>query len=81
MVEYIFTATETDEKLFSFRNGYRERIVRCKDCIYGRKEHAVYEDRDTYYEQDRWYCGAWVNGEHLVYKEGFCAWGERRQDD
>lgn len=49
-----------------------EQIVRCRDCRYCRRDGS------------RWYCSElmfdidWVTSDTAL--DGFCAWGERRED-
>ena len=46
----------------------REEIVRCRDCKH-------YTDDEVEY---RHYCNEWCG---QVKPDGFCAWGERREDE
>ena len=56
----------TDEQQGHWLTG--EEIVRCRDCKH-------YTDDEVEY---RHYCNEWCG---QVKPDGFCAWGERRQDE
>ena len=50
----------------------KEEIVRCRDCKH-------YEETDTMFGFDNT-CNWWAE-EPTVDPDGFCAWGERREND
>ena len=51
----------------------RERIVRCRDCAC-----FSVDDSDHDYRTG-WWCKRWYTD--MVKPDGFCAWGEKREDD
>lgn len=58
----------------------REEIVRCRDCEYARHYHPFYMGKRSPIEE--WYCQWHSNAEGAseIEPDGFCAWGERRDD-
>lgn len=57
--------------------GPRERVVRCADCRHGAK--GGQECRHfTHYEQGA--CHEWNEVPADVEPDGFCAWGEEREE-
>lgn len=78
MSEYIYG---TDEHMGHWLTG--ERIVRCRDCVH------CYEDRrnTAIGWVDRFACDSkqWSTSSlmpsHTIEPNGYCAWGERRNDD
>lgn len=58
-----------------------ETVVRCKDC----KHMKSYEHINKYFDAEWAWCYSprfeSPNGEHVPTEpDGFCAWGERRED-
>lgn len=53
-----------------------KRIVRCKDCKF-------YKEEETRWDTVEWCLLQKENGGDavMVDPDGFCAWGERREDD
>ena len=51
----------------------REEIVRCRDC----KRFSL--DNSDHDYRSGWWCYRWNTD--MVNPDGFCAWGERRQDN
>ena len=49
-----------------------EEIVRCRDC----KHFAV--DQSDHDYRSGWWCHRWNTD--MVKPDGYCAWGERRED-
>ena len=49
----------------------REEIVRCRDCVYF----------DKYENDEISVCYRFDNEQPIVEPDGFCKWGERREDD
>lgn len=70
MSEYI-----TDE-----RGEVHGEIVRCRDCM-----HYRFVDRSDIFHDERHndrFCLRFVDGKRMeVEPEGFCAWGERKNDE
>lgn len=62
----IFKSEETVRKLKDADS--MRPIVRCRDCAY------YTADEMEYYQ----YCGSWCG---QVEPDGFCAWGEKREDE
>lgn len=90
MSEYIVNGAEPNETVLHTRtrNGYdewrwlpvREQVVRCRDC-----EHIHEFDLSAFYdgshEHDHYSCARLLDpGCISVEPDGFCAWGERRED-
>lgn len=79
MAEYIVGKYDEEflAKHWKRKEGAYERIVRCKDC----KRSWVRSNGDVICRHRRF--GLRETEFDLVYVEpyGFCAWGERRQDD
>ena len=48
----------------------REEIVRCRDCVY----------IDTYENDTITVCYRFDNEQPIVESDGFCKWGERREN-
>lgn len=63
MAEYIHEVSPEMEKLFSYRNGFQTKIVRCKDCEYFDYSYGCLTDRGDCHAND---------------PNGFCAWGVRK---
>ncbi len=68
MAEYV--VEEPSDRSASWR--VHERIVRCRDC-----EHFAVDQSDHEYRSG-WWCKRWNTD--MVKPDGFCAWGERRED-
>lgn len=66
MSEYI--ATVFDLASTEFLSEY-EQIVRCKDCVYF----------DKYENDEISVCYRFDNEQPIVEPDGFCAWGERKE--
>lgn len=49
-----------------------EQVVRCRDC-------AMYEEASTC-GMDFYVCKRFDESYHITEPDGFCAWGERRED-
>jgi hypothetical protein len=58
-----------------------ERIVRCKDCRYGKKHDCTRFPKDERY-MGKWYCIAWGDGMQGEWTraDGFCHRGKPRED-
>ena len=67
MAEYV---TVWVDDLPDLKRG--EEIVRCRDC----ERFAV--DQSDHDYRTSWWCKRWYTD--MVEPDGFCAWGERRED-
>lgn len=65
------------ERIVCNDNGgeLREEIVRCKDCSYMRKS---WNGKRPAFVPDGFFCAYW-GGHELWEPDGFCKWGERRE--
>ena len=83
MSEYIVKGAEPKETVLHTRtpNGYeewqwlpvREQIVRCKDCVSYERDHDPIDPG--------WPMRCADCGRDMLDPDGFCAWGERREDE
>ena len=72
MREFICTPLDLSEPQAFFASGKVETIVRCKDCV-------SYE-RDPNPIDPGWPMRCADCGRDMLDPDGFCAWGERRED-
>lgn len=66
MAEFVVELTE--KQIADLRRVRRERIVRCRDCKYSTSMGY----------QCKWFHGSYLTHAQVV-PEGFCAWGEERE--
>lgn len=84
MHEYIFEVSKDAEQLFSIRNGFRTRIIRCKDCKKRLPKGWCFDKYCNKAEQDA--CNLFSSHDfdwdytHFFYVEpdDFCKWGEAK---
>ena len=70
--EQAVEATLGDVDATSERQRDAVEVVRCRDC----KHFAV--DQSDHEYRSGWWCKRW--GTDMVKPDGFCAWGERKED-
>lgn len=83
MNEYVIDLTTTKEMLDAGKyfeipgEAFRENIVRCKDCKYGRRTITLNDLKPGAIEC----CNAYMHriDTVLVPDDGFCKWGDRRE--
>lgn len=88
MIEYIVRVNENDERWhyveqqYTHFFGYQitEEIVRCRDCRNLESQTVSYSDKPIFVCTAEWCEGA-ERDNPLVEPDGFCAWGERREDN
>ena len=68
-MEWIVEANDTEE-IADGKFAIISEVVRCKDCV--NCFHLVYE----YDRSEEWWCGGLE-----VMPDGFCNYGERREDE
>lgn len=82
MSEYIFCEVHygyMDGTALGRRLEKQEQIVRCKDCKFCEQQKVRYAPNPIYVCLADWCMGS--EGDNpLVEPDGFCAWGERRND-
>lgn len=87
MSEYIgeYVVSLTAKTFTDLRSHRHEQIVRCRDCKHARHESNWQPDKRRK-PIDLWLCEAeWCEGlegdSPCVKPDGFCAWGERKDDE
>ena len=81
MSEYIIEV-EYDTFNGTFTQKRCEEIVRCRDCKHAQVRHPLNPITGIPTGIEVWRCGHFWNADELpeVEPDGFCAWGERRED-
>ena len=69
--DYLDVPYDSDD--FSGTLERRERVVRCRDCVYYKHKAIGNPNKGYFREWD--YCDHWAED---VEPDGFCAWGEPR---
>jgi hypothetical protein len=80
MSEYVCALADAD--LAAWDPDVREEIVRCRDCEHARVLHPLNPITGVAAGIEDWRCAYFWNADELceVAPDGFCAWGERRED-
>lgn len=86
--EYVCIAVpliELDTSLIHTEYLPNERVVRCRDCRFCRRCEAVFFADGKVHEGESWICSIvceteWPGREFRVSPDGFCAWGEPREE-
>ena len=89
MDEYVCLAAprvELDTGLLHVDYIRHERVTRCRDCRFCKRSTPVYIADGKTYTGDFWLCEAvceteWPGHRFQVSPDGFCAWGEPREED
>lgn len=71
--EYVCECLQDGDRVFpKWGNEVCERVVRCRDCRWFGEDTSDHEYRSG------WWCKRWDTD--MVKPDGFCAWGERKED-